>query len=147
MLMTALTRPVRFWVHQSVFSWPLVGRVVQWLEMIPVVPGRARESLRLGLERLRAGEVLAIFPEGKLTEDGTMDRFQRGVVLMQRKAEALILPFAIHGGFEAWPHGAHWPRFQPVKLVFGQPIPPHSACDEGTLLLLERQVSALRQGG
>ena len=60
--------------------------------------------------QLSTGRNLCIFPEGRLSETGALLPFQKGVAYLQQKTGAPIVPFALHGGFEAWPWGRLLPR-------------------------------------
>ncbi len=48
---------------------------------------------------------------------------------MHEKSGVPIVPFAIWGGFEAWPEGQPWPKFRKIVLSFGAPILPGEFSD------------------
>ena len=66
-----LGRSARLLATAGVFRAPLLGRVVRKLGFIPVNRGAAdaSDSLAPAAEALAAGEVVAMFPEGRLTRD------------------------------------------------------------------------------
>lgn len=102
------------------------GRWFFWAaRAIPVATGRrAKIGLERALVELRKGRVVGIFPEGKLSPDGSIGRPQRGVSLLARMAPAPILPAGIFGNHRAWPRGARWGRRSDVRVAFGPLIPP-----------------------
>ncbi|MGD9581709.1 MAG: AMP-binding protein, partial [Vampirovibrionia bacterium] len=116
----ACKRPVNFIMTNEVFSWPIAGSIVGLFNVIPVFPKKGIQAINKGVELLRKGKVLAIFPEGRCTEDGNLNKFHRGVARMHRLTEAPIVPFAIYGGFEAWPI-AGIPKPHKVKIILGKP--------------------------
>jgi 1-acyl-sn-glycerol-3-phosphate acyltransferase len=63
--------PPRFLAKQSVFEVPVVGRIVAGAGQIPVKRGSvdAALSLEAAVEAVRAGECVAVYPEGTLTRD------------------------------------------------------------------------------
>ena len=117
----ACKRPVNFIMTNEIFSWPYAGKIVGFFNVIPVVPGKGMDALNKGIDKLKDGRVLAIFPEGRCTEDGTLGRFHRGVARMQTKSNATLVPFAIKGGFEAWPI-AGLPKPHKIIIKIGAPV-------------------------
>lgn len=101
----ACKRPVCFLMTNEVFSWPYVGKIAGFFNVIPVMQGKGNEALNEGIQRLSEGKVLCIFPEGRCTENGSLNRFHRGVARIQTKSKAPLVPVAIQGGMEAWPIG------------------------------------------
>lgn len=92
---------------------------------IPVASGRhARRGLVQALARLRQGQAIGIFPEGRLTRDGTLGPPQRGVSFLARMGRAPILPLGIFGNRRAWPRGAPCFRRSDVRIAFGPLLPP-----------------------
>jgi predicted Zn-dependent peptidase len=66
-----------FWKAHP-YSWPVIGWIVRRAGVIPVKPGKGGVAYREALERLKRGEAIGIFPEGKLTTDGSIARFHKG---------------------------------------------------------------------
>ena len=59
-------RPIRFMAKEELFRVPVVKTLVKNLHAFPVKRGmNDRQALRIGLEVLKQGEVLGIFPEGR----------------------------------------------------------------------------------
>lgn len=127
-LAAAFPRRVRYLSAQKAIDWPVVGLFLKMLGSIPVVRGKGEEALAEAVATLNKGRVIGIFPEGKLTMDGRMGNFHRGVARLHLASGAPIVPFAIHGGFEAWGWGKS-PKLRKIRIQFGQPI-VHSSKDE-----------------
>jgi 1-acyl-sn-glycerol-3-phosphate acyltransferase len=95
---------------------------------MPVAPGRmAWATMRRAAALLRLGHAVVVFPEGRLSEDGTLHPFQRGVAVLVRRARVPVVPVAIEGSRRAWPKGAKWVRRADVRLAIGAPL--HRADD------------------
>ena len=102
---------------------------------IPITPRRAKDAMRAAADRIRAGEIVCVFPEGQLSRSGTLLRLRRGYELIARQAEAPVVPvwmdelwgsiFSFKGGrfFSKWPK--QWPY--PVAVAFGQPLSAEQA--------------------
>lgn len=117
----ACNRPVNFIMTNEVFSWPIAGKIVQFFNVIPVIPGKGSQALDEGIDLLKEGKILCIFPEGRCTEDGSLNRFHRGVGRIQSRSNAPLVPFVITGGKEAWPI-AGLPKPHKVVIRIGQPL-------------------------
>ncbi len=119
---TASKRNLEFMVTSEVLSWPIISHVARALAFIPVFDGQGKNALKEAIDDLKCGKAICIFPEGKLSEDGSIGKFNRGVARLQTKSQAPIIPFAIHGGFEAWSYHHKLPRFHKIVIEFGEPI-------------------------
>jgi 1-acyl-sn-glycerol-3-phosphate acyltransferase len=81
-------------------------------------------TARILLRALHNGQNLLIAPEGTRSLDGKIQPFKIGFVKLAHKANALILPAAIHGAAEAMPKGVLFPRPRKISVVVGDPIDP-----------------------
>jgi 1-acyl-sn-glycerol-3-phosphate acyltransferase len=63
--------PPRFLAKEAVFDVPVIGRIVAGAGQIPVRRGSAdaARALEAAVEAVRAGECVAVYPEGTLTRD------------------------------------------------------------------------------
>ena len=99
---------------------------------------------------LREGELICIFPEGKLTLDGQIADFRPGVEKILKKDPVPVVPMALRGlwgsYFSREKQGVllKWPRklFAKVDLVASSPIPP----EEATAKKLQAVVQSLFNG-
>ena len=95
---------------------------------MPVGSGRlALTTTRRAAALLRMGNALVVFPEGKLSVDGTLSPAQRGIALLARRGRVPVVPVAIEGSRNAWPRGAKWLRRADVRVAFGAPLRCDSA--------------------
>jgi 1-acyl-sn-glycerol-3-phosphate acyltransferase len=131
-------RPPRFVMDHTFLGLPLVGPLFRQAKVIPIAT--AKESPQL-LERafeqidktLREGDVLGIFPEGRITRDGNLSVFRPGIEKAVNKTPATVVPMALvgfWGSFFSFKDGRalmkrpkrFWSR---VELRIGKPIPAH----------------------
>ena len=82
----------------------------------------AEAALQAGVQALREGKLVGIFPEGTRSPDGRLYRGKTGVARMALEAQAPIIPVAIVGTFEAMPYDRKIPRRGRVEIRFGRPL-------------------------
>jgi 1-acyl-sn-glycerol-3-phosphate acyltransferase len=93
--------------------------------VVPVHRGggeQSESSLTTGVEILRRGELLGIYPEGTRSPDGRLYRGKTGPVRMALEADVQIVPCAVIGTDQAMPTGSYVPKRQPVRVRYGQPL-------------------------
>ena len=93
--------------------------------------GQIRETLRYTGELVEAGFCPLVYPEGRLSPDGGLQRFQPGIGLMAARLEVPVVPVHMCGLFEVMSEGDSWPRPGPVHVEFGPPIQPAQGEDYG----------------
>lgn len=96
-----LGRSARMLAAAGVFKAPVIGTVARRIGFIPVDRGAANAADALGpaAEALGAGELVAIFPEGRLTRDPNQwpEKAKTGAVRLALKTGAPIVPVALEG--------------------------------------------------
>lgn len=119
----ATNRQLWFITGTPAFRMPVIKHFLKYFNVIPIIPKKGMEALEIGINKLKANEAVVIFPEGKFTVDGNINKFNRGVSVMAREAHAEIIPFAIHGGYETWGLTRYVPKFfNTLTIQFGQAI-------------------------
>jgi 1-acyl-sn-glycerol-3-phosphate acyltransferase len=82
----------------------------------------AEAALQTGVQALREGNLVGIFPEGTRSPDGRLYRGKTGVARMALEAQVPIVPVAITGTFEALPYHKKLPKPGRVEVRFGKPL-------------------------
>lgn len=112
-------RELFFLARKTLLDWPVVGRILPFLNVIPVDQERADMSaLKTVIKQIRAGHGTVIFPEGSRTPDGKLQRAQPGAGLVIAKTRCPVIPARIFGAREAFPRGGKPRPFRPIKIVF-----------------------------
>lgn len=128
-LLSAVTpRPV-WYLGKQELARGFVGAFNVAMGMVPVDRGGADLSvLRRVAELLRAGELVAVFPEGTRSPDGTLFRFRSGVARIAHLAGVPTVPVGLRGTATVWPRGRRPALRRPARgtlaVHFGDPIPP-----------------------
>ncbi len=146
-------RPVRFVMDRNIFKIPVLSFIFRTARAIPIAPAREDpEALARAFDRIDAeladDNVVCIFPEGKLTADGEMNEFRKGVEQILARRPVPVVPIALQGlwgSFFSRKGGAAMSRlpkrfWSRIALVAGEAVPATAASAQ----YLEGRVRALR---
>ncbi|MBK6806659.1 MAG: MFS transporter [Betaproteobacteria bacterium] len=146
-------RPVRFVMDHRIFAMPVLSFLFRTMGAIPIAPARDDPALKerafaQAADVLARGEVLGIFPEGRLTPDGELGPFRPGLSEILERTPAPVVPMALRGlwgsFFSRSANGKAMRRlrgfFSRITLAAGAPIAPRDATPER----LKDEVLALR---
>ena len=154
LLMAASPRPIRFLMDHRIFKVPVLGWLFRLAKAIPIAP-RAEDpvayeaAFEAAAQILRDGDLLGIFPEGGITQDGTLQEFKGGIMKILERQPAPVIPMALTNlwgsFFSRIERGGAMVRpfrrgmFNRVGLTIGAPIPAVLAQPE----MLRQRVSQL----
>jgi len=109
---------VRFIAKKEVFAVPILGFWLLALESIPIDRGKGRSAIQAiekGVESIKKGKPVVIFPEGTRSRHGGMGSFKHGSFKLALRSEAVILPVTIDGLYKLWEE-SH--RVKAARVVF-----------------------------
>ncbi len=95
-------RPVRFVMDHRIFKTPVLSFIFRTAKAIPIAPAKENPELMERAfdsvaEYLEQGEVVCIFPEGKITHDGNMNPFRPGIERIIKRTPVPVVPMALSG--------------------------------------------------
>jgi acyl-[acyl-carrier-protein]-phospholipid O-acyltransferase / long-chain-fatty-acid--[acyl-carrier-protein] ligase len=134
-LQLACPRPIRYLIDQEYYHKPVLHPFLRVFGCIPITSRRSHSAIRAATEKIAAGEIVCVFPEGRLERTGTLLRLQRGYELIARHANAQVVPvwldqlwgsiFSFQGGkfFRKVPKRIPYA----VTIAFGQPLEADAA--------------------
>ncbi|MFM1990589.1 MAG: hypothetical protein RJA99_3546 [Pseudomonadota bacterium] len=146
LLMGASPRPIRFVMDHRIFATPVLGTVFRLAKAIPIASQKEDpETYASAFEAARAtlddGDLLAIFPEGVITRDGTLGEFRGGAMKILATNPVPVVPMALSnlwGSFFSRVEGGRamvrpFRRglLSPVGLDVGEPVPAAEVTPEG----------------
>ena len=117
-------RPIHFMAKRSLFEVKAIAGLMRICRAFPVdVNSPDRSALRYAVDLLRAGEVVCIFPEGQLSEDGELQELRAGVALIAKLAQPQVLCLGLTNTNRIMPYGkvTFRPAFGWVTVTWGDP--------------------------
>ncbi|MES2740492.1 MAG: MFS transporter [Pseudomonadota bacterium] len=150
----ASPRPIRFVMDHRIFKLPLLGWIFRTAKAIPIAPFKEdpwlMEKAFIDIAKaLHEGDLVCIFPEGRLTRTGEMSEFKGGIAKILERSQVPVIPMALRG---LWGHllsrgdGNVFERTfrgglrSRLALAVGRPVAPAEATPER----LFEHVAALR---
>jgi 1-acyl-sn-glycerol-3-phosphate acyltransferase len=153
LLMAASPRPIRFLMDARIFRTPGLGLFFRLAKAIPIAPKNedpaAYDAAFAAADQVLAeGDLLGIFPEGGITNDGTLKPFKGGVMRILEQRPVPVIPLALQnlwGSFFSRVEGAAMTKpfrrglFSKVGLNVGEGMAAEAVTPES----LHQQVGRL----
>lgn len=152
-LATAIQRPPRFVMDHNIFKNPLLNFIFRTARAIPIAPAKVNpELLKKAYDDIAAalaeGEMVCIFPEGRITDNGEIYPFKNGIQRILERSPVPVIPLALQGmwgSFSSRKGGAAFTRFprrfrSHVAVCAAPAVAPKDAAPD----LLEERVRLLR---
>jgi 1-acyl-sn-glycerol-3-phosphate acyltransferase len=150
----ASPRPIRFVMDHKIFNTPFLGWIFRTAKAIPIASAKedpwVMEKAYVDIAKaLHDGDLVCIFPEGKLTSTGEMNEFRGGIVKIVERTKVPVIPMALRGLWGSVltrdPGNLFERTFtrgirSKLALAVGLPVAPQQATPE----YLQQQVLALR---
>ncbi|ROZ79039.1 MFS transporter [Ramlibacter sp. WS9] len=100
LLMAASPRPIYFVMDHRIFQVPVLGGLFKLAKAIPIAPRNEdpvayEAAFEAAAKVLRGGDLLAIFPEGGITRDGTLQEFKGGIMKILERQPVPVIPMAL----------------------------------------------------
>ncbi len=138
-------------VKKELFRVPILGTGMHLAQLVPVDRSNreaAIESVREGVEVLRTGLNMMIYPEGTRTPNGKLLPFKKGPFHLAMESGVPVLPMTILGTYEAWPKHRFALKSGVVTVIYHPAIDPKSYADRDALMAAVREsiASALPEG-
>jgi hypothetical protein len=153
-LMAISPRPIRFVMDVTIFRLPVMSWLFRQARAIPIASSRVdaavmERAFEQVSEALRDGQLVCIFPEGRITDNGELYPFRPGLTRVLERDPVPVVPVALQGLWgSAFSRAPGAPRliravgrlFSRLSIQVGAALDPAAA----TPALLQQQVGALR---
>ncbi|WP_153162334.1 MFS transporter [Zoogloea sp. 1C4] len=150
----ACRRPIRFVMDHRIFRWPVLSFVFRHSRAIPIAPAKEDAVMMEAAfaevsKALAEGELIGLFPEGKITADGELCPFRPGLARILDANPVPVVPMALRGLWGSMFSRKDGPAlsrpfrrglFSRIELVAGPALPPETA----SLPQVQLQVAMLR---
>ncbi|UTZ21182.1 MFS transporter [Vibrio campbellii] len=151
LLSAVCPRLIRFVMEEDYANLPPLRGFLRRAGVIPISASN-RTSIRRAFndveKALSEGHIVCIFPEGRLTSDGEMNEFMRGIDIILRRSPVPVIPMALKG---LW--GSYFSRakgrackglptrfWSKLEIEAGTPVDPKQASAQAMF----KKVQALR---
>ncbi|WP_024302699.1 MFS transporter [Pseudogulbenkiania sp. MAI-1] len=143
-IMGASPRPIRFVMDHRIFKTPILNYIFRHSGAIPIAPAKEDPEM---MERafaevakaLEAGDLVGIFPEGRITDNGELYPFRPGITRILEANPVPVIPLALQG---LW--GSFFSRidgqamktpfrrgfFSRIALIGAPPVAPEDAAPD-----------------
>ena len=150
----ACRRPTRFVMHHKNFRIPVLNFIFRTGRMIPIAtrkedPALLEQAMDDIAAGLAAGDLICIFPEGYITDNGDLYPFRSGISQIVARTPVPVVPMALRGlwgsffsrmGGRAMSDWSKLAPFKRIALVVGDVLAPADVTPEG----LQKIVHGLR---
>jgi len=150
----ACPRPIRFVMDHQIFKLPIINFVFREGRAIPIAsakedPALLEKAYEEVAKALEAGDLVGIFPEGRITDTGELYPFRKGITRIVERTPVPVVPMALKGlwgSFFSRKDGPAMARplrrglFSKVSLAVAAPVAPAAATPEA----LQEIVAGLR---
>jgi 1-acyl-sn-glycerol-3-phosphate acyltransferase len=118
-------RRLRFMIKEEMTQVKVVSFLIKHTGTIPVDRRAGAGAYGVAVERLRAGELVAVYPEATISRSFELKEFKSGAARMAHEAEVPILPLIVWGAQRRWTkdHPRKLGRAKiPMTVAIGAPL-------------------------
>jgi 1-acyl-sn-glycerol-3-phosphate acyltransferase len=121
-------RRVRFMAKKEIFDHRIAGPLMRDMNHIPVDRAAGKKSYDEAVRKIRAGEVVGVFPEGTISQSFTVSPLKTGAARMAADAGVPLVPMSLWGTHRMWTKGRKrelTKRHLPISIHAGEPLHPN----------------------
>jgi 1-acyl-sn-glycerol-3-phosphate acyltransferase len=117
-------RRVRFMAKRELFDHRFTGPLMRSLHHIEVDRADGMQSFQTGIDYLKAGEVVGIFPEATISRSFELKEFKTGAVRLAASADVPLIPLVLWGTQRMFTkdHPKDFSRGKKIALTVGEPM-------------------------
>lgn len=153
-IMAACRRPIRFVMDHNIFKIPVLSFIFRTGGAIPIAsrkddPAMMERAFAEVAKALRAGQLVGIFPEGRITDTGEILPFRPGIQRILEATPVPVVPMALRGLWGSFFSRKGGPAMsrpfrRGVLSKIGLAVAPAVAAEVVTPEALQSKVGALR---
>ena len=141
-------RRIRFMLKAEMLEVGAVDWIIRHTRCIPVDRSAGAGAFAEAVRRLRAGELIGVFPEATISRSFELKEFKTGAVRMALDAQVPIVPLILWGAQRMWTkdHPKDLRRSNiPWVIRAGEPLAPHGTVAELDAELRARMTAVLHE--
>ena len=98
----SIKRPIRFVMHYKIFQIPMLSFILRTANAIPIADAKEDSALMEQAfdkisQSLKEGELVCMFPEGKITSTGELNSFNPDIKKVLDRDPVSVVPLALRG--------------------------------------------------
>lgn len=141
-------RRLRFMIKEEMTRVKFVNFLIKHTGTIPVDRRAGAGAYAVAVQRLRAGELVAVYPEATISRSFELKEFKSGAARMAIEAQVPIIPLIVWGAQRRWTKDQ--PRTLgrakiPMTVTVGRPLPPSETVEETDAVLREAMTTLLHE--
>src|SRR3989454_5042409 len=118
-------RPIRFVMDHRIFRIPVLSFIFRTMRTIPIAPAKEDAAMKErafaeAARALKAGEIVGIFPEGRLTQTGEINPFRPGLQRILEQAPVPVVPLALRGLWGSFFSRSQGKAMQRIRGMFSR---------------------------
>ncbi len=125
LLLKLIKTPVIFVGKKSVMKWPIISWWMRAQKTLFIDRDNLREGLKViveGIDLLKSGHSIVIFPEGTRSKTDEMLPFKKGSFKLATKSGVPVIPFAIKGTDDVFENNGFNLKPKTIYFTMGEPI-------------------------
>ncbi|MDX1882337.1 lysophospholipid acyltransferase family protein [Mycolicibacterium sp. 120270] len=139
-------RRLRFMIKQEMTQVKAVNFLIKHTGTIPVDRRAGAGAYAVAVERLRAGELVAVYPEATISRSFELKEFKTGAARMAIDANVPIIPLIVWGAHRRWTkdHPRTLGRAKiPITVMVGPPLAARDTVAETDAAMREAMTTLL----
>jgi 1-acyl-sn-glycerol-3-phosphate acyltransferase len=142
-------RRMRFMIKAEMQDVRVVNFLIKHSGTIPVDRDSGGGAYTVAVERLRAGEIVGVYPEATISRSFELKEFKTGAARMAADADVPIIPLIVWGAQRRWtkdhPKDLGRKNKIPVTVAVGPPFNAAATIDETSAALREAMTALLHK--
>ncbi len=130
---TQRKRRLRFMIKAEMQQVKGVNFLIKHSRTIPVDRSAGADAYAVAVQRLREGELVAVYPEATISRSFELKYFKSGAARMAREAQVPLIPLIVWGAHRMWTkdHPKSLGRNKiPITVAVGAPLAPTGTVEE-----------------
>jgi acyl-[acyl-carrier-protein]-phospholipid O-acyltransferase/long-chain-fatty-acid--[acyl-carrier-protein] ligase len=127
---------INYMMDKDIYNWKFFNMFFKKGEAIAISQRGFKDAFDEAHKRLLMGKWVAIFPEGKISTNGDLNKFRKGYELIPPDYKGVIVPVFIDGVF-----GSSFSKYKPktdksffkkrdIKVYFANPLPADTKSED-----------------
>lgn len=141
-------RRLRFMIKAEMNEVKIVGFLMRGCNMIPVDRHAGAGAYSVAVDRLRQGQLVAVYPEATISRSFELKEFKTGAARMAREAGVPMIPLLVWGAHRMWTkdHPRKLLRNRvPITVIVGEPLRPTDTVGQTDAALREAMTELLQR--